>query len=164
MPLSAQSQLSLKEHPFARNLAVAQVATLEALATEYSLPAGEYFWRQGQRDEDIYLIFSGQAALEISLPNQGPLQIEKVGGGDMLGWTWLLPPHRSYLDARALTPVRALWLPGRILRELCEQDQVLGYRVFKAFSELVAERLETVRLRLLELYEPTQRRRSPNPE
>ena len=35
---------------------------------------------------------------------------------DVLGWSWLFPPYRWHLDARALAPVRALGFDGACLR------------------------------------------------
>lgn len=161
MPSAANLRPSLGEHSFARNLDREQIASLEACAEECSIARGHYIWQQGEPDEDIYLIFSGQVALEISVPQQGSLQIETVGDGDVLGWSCLLPPRPSYFDARAIAPVRALRLPGRELRALCERDKGLGYQVYKAFSERVTERLQVARLRLLDLYEPRRKQSVP---
>jgi CRP-like cAMP-binding protein len=161
MPSSANLRPSLENHPFACNLNREQIASLGACAEECSIARGQYIWHQGEPDEDIYLIFSGQVALEISVPQQGSLQIEMVGEGDVLGWSCLLPPRPSYFDARAITPVHAVRLPGSELRALCERDAALGYQVYKAFSERLAERLEVARLRLLELYEPRRKQSVP---
>jgi hypothetical protein len=85
MPSPANLRPSLSEHPFARQLDREQIANLEACAEECSFARGHYIWHQGEPDEDMYLIFSGQVALEISVPQQGSLQIEMVGEGDVLG-------------------------------------------------------------------------------
>ena len=159
MPTSANLRPSLGEHPFAHHLDREQIASLEGCAEVCSIARGHYIWRQGEPDEDIYLIFSGQVALEISVPQQGSLQIEMVGAADVLGWSCLLPPSPSYFDARAITPVYALRLPGRELQTRCKRDPALGYQVYKAFSERIAARLHAARLRLLDLYEP---RRKPS--
>ena len=108
MPSSANLRPSLSEHPFARHLHHGQIASLDAYAEECSIPRGDYIWHQGEPDEAIYLIFSGEVALEISVPQQGPLQIEMVGERDVLGWSCLLPPSPSYFDARAITPVQSV--------------------------------------------------------
>jgi hypothetical protein len=62
MPSSANLRPSIGEHPFARNLVSEQIANLEACAVECSTARGHYIWHQGEPDEDIYLIFSGQVA------------------------------------------------------------------------------------------------------
>ena len=161
MPTSANLRPSLGEHPFAHHLDREQIASLEGCAEVCSIARGHYIWRQGEPDEDIYLIFSGQVALEISVPQQGSLQIEMVGEGDVLGWSCMLPPRPSYFDARAIAPVRALRLPGVELKALCERDSALGYQVYKAFAERVTERLQVARLRLLDLYEPRRKQSVP---
>ena len=62
----------------------------------------------------------------IHSPGRGQLTIDTVDEGDMLGWTWLLPPRPSSTDARAVVPVSAIAIDGDCLRDKCETDPRLG--------------------------------------
>src|SRR5438046_2229348 len=46
----------------------------------------------------------------------GPLTIDTMEEGEVLGWSWLVPPYRYFGDARAVTPVSATALDGDCLR------------------------------------------------
>lgn len=141
---------ALTEHPFARDFDSSQIESLAECGRNCTLAAGEYLWRQGQRGDHCYLIRSGEVALEIHIPHQGPLRIETVGPGEVLGWSWLVPPYRWQFDARALSPVLAFVLDGDCLRKKLESDPGLGYQVLKRFTPIIAERLQATRLRLIE--------------
>ena len=80
------------------------------------------------------------------------MTIETIEGGEVLGWSWLIPPYRAHFDARALTLVRALSLDGVCLRTKCEKDPSLGFELLKRFNRLVVSRLEATRMQLMDLY------------
>ena len=70
----------------------------------------------------------------------------------MAGWSWLIPPYRRHLDARALEPTGAVALDAECLRRKCDEDTDLGYRLMKRFAGLALEHLQGLRLQLLDLY------------
>ena len=140
----------LTEHPFLKDLDPKHIHSLAACAQGRAFEAGEYLWRQGEEAGPLYLIRSGEVNLEISIPGEGPLPLETIAAGEVLGWSWLVPPYRWHFDARATTPVRALALEGECVREKCEQDSELGYRLLKRFTPVIAHRLEVTRARLIE--------------
>jgi len=54
------------------------------------------------------------------------VQIQTIGTGDVLGWSWLFPPYYWHFDARAITPVKAIFFYGTALREEGERDNDFG--------------------------------------
>jgi CRP-like cAMP-binding protein len=124
---------------------------LAGIAQPCDFKAGEYLWKQGDRAEVLYLIDSGQIALEILVPHQGPLQIETVGAGEVIGWSCLIEPYRWLFDARALEDVSALVLEGKRLRQQCDDQPVVGYWFLKQLAPLFEMRLQKTRFRILEL-------------
>lgn len=141
----------LRNHSFGSGLPPAAIRMLAGIAQARDFKAGEYLWKQGDRAEVLYLIDSGQIALEILVPHQGPLQIETVGAGEVLGWSCLLEPYRWHFDARTLEDVSALVLESKRLRQQCDDLPVVGYRVLKQLTPLLEVRLQKMRLRILEL-------------
>jgi hypothetical protein len=71
---------------------------------------------------------------------------------DALGLSWLIPPYRSHLDARAVEPVVALGFDGTCLRGKMEGDHELGFALAKRLFEKAYRRLERVRLQRLDVY------------
>jgi CRP/FNR family transcriptional regulator, cyclic AMP receptor protein len=141
----------LRNHSFGSGLPPVAIRMLAGIAQPGDFKAGEYLWKQGDRAEVLYLIDSGQIALEILVPHQGPLQIETVGAGEIIGWSSLLEPYRWHFDARALQDVSALVLEGKRLRRQCDDQPAVGYWVLKQLTPFLEMRLQKTRLRILEL-------------
>jgi CRP/FNR family cyclic AMP-dependent transcriptional regulator len=144
----------LKAHPLTRELRRDHARLLSAHAQNRVFAAGEYLWRQGEEGDALLLIHSGEVDLEISVPNQGPLPVETIVAGEALGCSWMAPSERWQFDARALTPVQAVVLQGRHVREACDQDVALGYELLKRLTPAIAQRLQRARLRLIEQHLP----------
>lgn len=70
----------------------------------------------------------------------------------MLGWSWLVPPYRWRFGAHAVEPVRSIVVEGKCMREKCEKDPHLGYELLKRTVEIVGQRLDASRFRMLDLY------------
>ena len=78
--------------------------------------------------------------------------------GEVLGWSWLVPPYRSGF-ATAVTPVSATALDGACLRGKCEADAELGYELLKRVTAVMYHRMQAARLRLLDLYDEESARK-----
>jgi CRP-like cAMP-binding protein len=81
-----------------------------------------------------------------------PTVVQRLEEGDILGWSWLVPPYQWRYDARALTMTRAIALDGACLRHKCEQDPALGYELLKRFSHHVSRTLDATILQLMDVY------------
>ena len=142
----------LVEHPFFAGMDTDHIHLLVGCASNVRFDAGSFIFRQGEEARNFYLIRQGKAALEVAPPNRPPVMIQTVDSGDVLGWSWLVPPHRWRFDGRALELTRALALDGECLRKKCEQDYRLGYELLRRFSSIIAERLEASCLQLMDVY------------
>ena len=60
-----------------------------------------------------------------------------------------------HFDARAQTPVQAICFDAVCLRELCEQDHELGYRLMQRIAKVMADRLQATRHQVTELLRPS---------
>lgn len=112
----------------------------------------EYLMREGDPADTFYLVRTGAVALEIHAPGRGPLMIETLDPGEVIGWSWLFPPYRCELDARTLEPCGLVAFDGACLRDKCERDHELGYQLMLRFAANVIDRLQATRLQLLDVY------------
>jgi CRP-like cAMP-binding protein len=125
---------------------------LVSCAANVRFGAGEYMLREGEEANQFYLIRQGQVAIEISPPQKRAIVVDTIGEGEILGWSWLLPPYHWKFHARATEAVRAIALDGKCLRTKCEQNHDLGYELLKRFSQIMSRRLDATRLQLLDVY------------
>jgi CRP-like cAMP-binding protein len=142
----------LAEHPFLKGLDAQYLKLLVGCASNVRFNAGQFIFREGEEANEFYMIRQGKVALEILGAERGPITVQTVGEGDVLGWSWLIPPYRWRFNARALELTRAIALDGKCLRTKSEEDRNLGYELLKRFSSIIVERLEATRLQLLDVY------------
>jgi CRP/FNR family transcriptional regulator, cyclic AMP receptor protein len=140
------------EHQFFKGLEVRYVKLVTGCAKNVRFGEGEVICREGDAADQFYFIREGLVAIELMIPQRGFTTVQTVGEGDVLGWSWLMPPYRWRFGARTLQPTRALAFDGKCLRDKCEKDHDLGYELLKRFTFVVTERLEATRLQLLDLY------------
>jgi CRP-like cAMP-binding protein len=144
----------LAAHPFFHDLAAAHLALVVGCASNVRFDAGRFFFRTGEEANRFFLLREGAVALEAAAPGKPPLVVQTLGGGEILGWSWLVPPYQWMFDARALEPTRAIALDGKCLRTKCEADHDLGYELLKRTAHILWDRLEAARLQLLDAYAP----------
>jgi CRP/FNR family cyclic AMP-dependent transcriptional regulator len=142
----------LEEIDVFRGLADEHLDLIAGCALNRVFADGELLLREGEPANEFFAIRHGTVALETFVPQRGAVTIETLHGGDVLGWSWLFPPHRTVYDARALGVVRTIAFDGGCLRGKAEEDPRLGYDLMKRFTGVVVERLQATRLRLLDVY------------
>lgn len=139
---------------FCEGLAAGQCDGLAACAQERRHAPGEYLLRQHAPADTFHLVLDGQVEIKLALPGQGIVTLETVGPGEAVGWSWFQPPYRCQFDARAVTPTRTLAFAAAPLRALMERDPAIGYAVLKTLVATLAERVQSCRLQVLDVYAP----------
>ena len=142
----------LADAPFFSGLDEGRLALLAGCAGNVHFAAGESLFREGDPADTFYVVRHGSVALETFVPARGPVLIETIDAGEVIGWSWLFAPYRWHFDARALTVVRATGFDGTCLRQKCEDDPELGYDLMGRFAQVLIERMQWMRLRLLDVY------------
>jgi CRP-like cAMP-binding protein len=142
----------LREHRFLDALDAAQIQFLVSCARNIRVHAGQFLFREGAVADTMYLVRHGSVALEVHVPGKGPIVLETTGPGDVVGFSWLLPPHLTHLDARAREEVVALAFDGPCLRAKMDSDPVLGHALSRRLLEQLYRRLERARMQRLDIY------------
>ena len=148
----------LTDVPFFEGLDSGALALIAGCGGNVHFAQGEQLFRQGDPSDTFYVLRQGSVALETFVPARGPVVIETIDAGEVVGWSWLFPPYRWHFDARALTAVRATGFDGACLRQKCDEDPALGYALMGRFAQVLIERLQWTRLRLLDVYGNGDRR------
>ena len=142
----------LAEHAFFRDLPPEYLHILVGCASNAVFESGIYIFREGENADNFYLIREGKVALETNAPGQGAVTVQTLSKGEVLGWSWLVPPFRWCFDARAIEPTRAIALDGKCLRDKCEADPRLGFELLKRFAGVIVSRLQAARMQTLDIY------------
>lgn len=135
----------VKEHPFFADLEEGFYNLVCGCAKNMRFEAGQYIFHEGEPADQFYLIRHGRVALELSAPGRGAITFQTLAEGEIVGVSWLIPPHRWTDDARALGLVRAISIDAACLRRN-------GYEMMKRFVPILVQRLEATRLQILDVY------------
>ena len=138
--------------PVFAGLADDDLALIAGCARNVGFDEDELLFREADPADTFYLVRRGRVALELHAPERGGLVIETIEANDVVGWSWLFEPYRWHFDARAVTDVRAVAFDGACLRGKCEDDKELGYELMKRFGQVMIDRLQHARVRLLDVY------------
>ena len=142
----------LADIPFFHGLAPETLALLAGCASNVHFAEGETLFERGHAADVFYVIRDGSVALETYAPTSGPILIETLEEGEIVGWSWLFEPHRWHLDGRALSAVRATSFDATCLRGKCDGDPALGYELMRRFAQVLIDRLQWTRFRLIDVY------------
>jgi len=142
----------LPEHPFFSGLDANALTLVAGCATNVTFAAGEFLFREGQPANQFFVVRRGRVAIEVHGPAAGTMVFDTADAGDVVGWSWLVPPYEWLFDARAVEATGAVAFDGQCLRGKCEEDPRLGYELMKLVTQVMLSRLTAARLRLLDLY------------
>jgi len=143
----------IKEHSFFKDLKPEYLDFIASCASNVVFKEDEMILREGDEANKFCLIRHGKVAIDIPLSKQRGITIQTIKDGDILGWSWLIPPHNYRFNARAITETQAISFDGKCLREKCESKNDLGYELLKRLITVFISRLEMTRMQLISSYE-----------
>lgn len=129
-----------------------QRAAVAEVSSNVTFAAGRRLFEEGHPARKCWLIRSGEIGLDTEFPGAGRRTIQTLGPGDVVGWSWLVPPYEWHFGAVARTDVEAVELDAPALRALAEGDPSLGYPLLLGMFEALLSRLQSTRARVLDLY------------
>ncbi|PZH14976.1 regulator [Streptomyces sp. NTH33] len=129
-------------------------ARLMSLAHEVSFDVGTRLFEEGRHADRFWIIKTGTVALDLHVPGRQAAVIESLGHGELVGWSWHFTPYVWQLGAEAASPVRAYEFDAEAVRKLCDENPEFGRAVAVWVGRVVAHRLQSARIRLLDLYAP----------
>jgi CRP/FNR family transcriptional regulator, cyclic AMP receptor protein len=138
--------------PVFAGLGSEDLTLIAGCAQNVGFDGGELLFREGEPADTFYVVRRGRVSLELHTPERGGLVIDTIEPGEVVGWSWLFEPYVWHFDARAAGPLRAIAFDGACLRGKCDDDKELGYELMKRFAQVMIDRLQHARVRLLDVY------------
>lgn len=127
-------------------------ARLADLAELTSYPAGGVVIREGAPVDSLGVVVDGRLAIRLNVPGRDVVTILTVEPGDFIGWSALVPPHRSTSTIIALEATTVVTFDGAALRAALDADPELAAAVLRRVLDAVARRLAATRTQLLDLF------------
>jgi CRP-like cAMP-binding protein len=142
----------LRAHAFLAGLPEGTVDIIAGCARWATFDTGQLLLREGEPADTLHLVHRGRVVIEMHQPGDGGLSIETVGAGHVVGISWVSPPYRWQFDARALEPVTTMAVDVGQLRAELGRRPALGFALLDRLASVLAERLQSTRIRVLDLH------------
>jgi len=155
----------LRRYEFFSGLTSEQIGTIAKLSDEKSVKGGHYFFREGDKVDEFYLVIDGAVGIVIEIPDPDmdqpvsgqltgtvktkDITISTVGSGMVFGWPGLIPPNEANATAKALTDCKLIAIDCVGLREKIEIDHDLAYKLTLRAAQLIRDRLNDLQIESL---------------
>ncbi len=143
---------TLKSIPWLMDLTSSQLQSLENISGSRFIKSGEVLFREGDNDNVLYIVSEGRLAIDILVPGHGQVCIYYAEPLDLVGWDRMTPVARQRITSvTAEQDLYLIYLNATALSELCDTDPVIGMTIMRRMSNVIASRLLSMRIKLLEL-------------
>ncbi len=149
MTLSERIQL-LQAMPFFGAIKESSVALLLELSETLSVQAGEYFFRQGDQGDSLYILEYGRASIFKEWEDQ-EYNLRHISHGDCFGDLALIDLTPRSASVRAETPCTAIKIPASALHSLYEKDPEQFLLIQMNMAREVSRRLRSADERWFQL-------------
>ncbi len=152
LPLD-EIKLELQRIPWFRDLTINHLDKIAQISQLRHAKAGEVLFREGDREDRVYIVLDGRIALDMMVPPRGKIRFYTAEKWEVFGWSSVTPTVRQRTaGATAVVDSLVASVEAAKLRELCDQDHDLGYLVMRRLANIVASRLMISRLQLLDIF------------
>lgn len=138
----------LRRYPYFAPIHEWTLKRIAMVSQERAYAAGEHIFDEGEPANNIYLIVHGEVELQYLLPTGQSRTIDMIPAGELLGWSALVDPHRRVSRAIADRETEIVVIEAEMLRQLCDEDAVLGYRLMEQVCKVLSARLDATRMQL----------------
>jgi CRP/FNR family cyclic AMP-dependent transcriptional regulator len=153
--MSPQDDLitELTKIPWFRDLQPKHLNQMADIAQLRHAKAGEVIFREGDKENFVYIVLDGRIALDLFVPHRGKVRFYTAEPWEVFGWSSVTPTVRQRTaGAAAVLDSFIVGFDAEKLRQLCEADHNLGYLVMRRLANIVASRLMVTRLQLLDMF------------
>jgi CRP/FNR family cyclic AMP-dependent transcriptional regulator len=142
----------LAMHDFVADLPAGWLHRLATAGRPAFLGAGRRLFREDAVADRFWLLHGGAVAVDLNVPGRGDVVVERLGPGAVLGWSWSRPPYRWRFGAVVAEPAHVVEFDAAQVRALMAEDAEFGRELGARLLDVVADRLQAARHRLVELY------------
>lgn len=148
----SQVEQVIRSIPWMDQLEQFALDRLRIISRIIQLESGQLLFHEGDKEDYLYILLEGCIALEMNVPNRGNTLIYTAEPFDIIGWSSVTPVVRQRTaTAKTVTPAKLLALDAIKLRQLCDEDNKLGYIFMRKLANIIAMRLLVTRFQLVEL-------------
>jgi CRP-like cAMP-binding protein len=146
-------QSALQKIPWFNSLTPEHFNKVAELTHLRHVIAGEIFFREGDKQDYVYIVLEGRVSLDISVPHHGKVRFYTAEPYDVFGWSSVTPSMRQRTaGAMAVLDSTVACIDAEKLRQFAENDHDFGYLLMRRMANVVASRLMVTRMQLIDMF------------
>jgi CRP/FNR family cyclic AMP-dependent transcriptional regulator len=146
-------QAALQKVPWFNSLTHEHFQKTVNLTHLRQVKAGEVFFREGDKQDFVYIVLEGRVSLDIFVPHHGKVRFCTAEEYDVFGWSSVTPGMRQRTaGAVAVLDSTVACIDAEGLRKFAENDHDFGYLLMRRLANVVASRLMVTRLQLIDMF------------
>jgi CRP/FNR family transcriptional regulator, cyclic AMP receptor protein len=150
---SAELTTALQMIPWFNSLTPEHFKKTAGLTHLRHAKAGEIFFREGDKQDYVYIVLEGRVSLDIFVPHHGKVRFYTAEPFDVFGWSSVTPGmHQRTAGAVAVLDTTVASIDAEGLRNFAEIDHDFGYLLMRRLANVVASRLMVTRLQLIDMF------------
>jgi len=139
--------------PWLQDVSFEHFEKLVGISTLVEIDTKQELFREGDPIDFLYIVVQGRVAIEIHVPSRGRIRIYTAEPMDAVGWSSVTPiVRRRTAGAQAVLPSSLVKIDAVKLLQFCDEDCEFGYIIMRRMANVVASRLLTTRLQLLDMF------------
>jgi len=138
----------LRRYPQFAGLSEESLKQLAMIADEKTVVPDVVMFREGDPATHLSIILKGEVNIQYTLGDGELRTVDTLVEGDLLMWSALVEPYRATAMGTTTKETHLLRIDAARLRELCDRDPLLGYRLMTQVAQLLAHRREGARVQL----------------
>ena len=138
----------LRRYPYFATVNDESLKAVAQLADEKSVPAGTQMFSEGDPADTLNIILQGEVEIQYILGSGERRTVDTLVDGDILGWSAIIEPYKYTAVCTTKKDTKLVAIQAQKLRDLCDRDPRLGYRLTNQIAKLLAHRLEGARVQL----------------
>lgn len=138
----------LRRYPYFAGVEAESLRQLAMITEEQHVRAGTELFREGDPAKYFSIILDGEVNIQYLLGNGEQRTVDTLVAGDLLGWSALIEPYKYTAIGTTTKDTQLARIDGAKIRELCDKDPLLGYRLTIEVAKLLGHRLEGARIQL----------------
>jgi len=153
MDFKAEVVKELEKIPWFKEIKPEHLEKIAGISNLRHVRVGEILFREGDKEDYLYIVIEGRIALDIFIPHRGKIRIYTAEPWDLFGWSSVTPIiHQRTAGAVAVVDGLVVAIDSARLRQACDDDHDLGYLVMRRLMNIVASRLLVTRLQLIDMF------------
>mgnify|MGYP000265358893 CR=1 FL=1 len=141
----------LKSSLGAADVSQATIDEIASISETRTYDADEIIYRESDSSDYLCIVSSGMIEVQYLLPSGIRRTVDTLNPGDVLVWSALVQPYTTNSIGISRTKSEVLAIPGPKLRDICEKDTKLGYRLMSQIAQVIRRRLQAARLQIAEV-------------